>query len=69
MEALQTDVISPLARDLQRLLREAVDRDGTAGDEPRRFIVQLLLQWTARCGRTRRKRLCMSSGPVNCEAR
>jgi penicillin amidase len=45
MEALQTDVISLPARDLQRLLREAVDRDGTAGDEPRRFIVQLLLQW------------------------
>jgi len=45
MEALQTDVISLPARDLQRLLREAVDRDGTAADEPHRFIVQLLLQW------------------------
>ena len=45
MEALQTDVVSLLARDLQRLLREAVDRNGTAADEARRFIVQLLLQW------------------------
>jgi penicillin amidase len=45
MEALQTDVVSLLARDLQRLLREAADRDGTAGDDPRRFIVQLLLRW------------------------
>ena len=45
MERLQTDVVSPLARDLQRLLREAADRDGAAGDEPRRFIVQLLLRW------------------------
>jgi len=45
MEALQTDVVSLLARDLQRLLREAVGRGGTAGDEARRFTVQMLLQW------------------------
>jgi penicillin amidase len=45
MEALQTDVVSLLARDLQRLLREAADRGGTAGDDPHRFIVQLLLRW------------------------
>jgi penicillin G amidase len=45
MEALQTDVVSLLARDLQRLLQEAVDREGTAGDDSHRFIVQLLLQW------------------------
>jgi penicillin G amidase len=45
MEALQTDVVSLLARDLQRLLREAVDRAPTAGDEPHRSIVRMLLQW------------------------
>jgi penicillin amidase len=45
MEALQTDVVSLPARDLQRLLREAADRDGKAGDDPTRFIVQLLLRW------------------------
>jgi penicillin amidase len=45
MEALQTDVVSLLARDLQRLLREAVDKEGMGGDEARGFIVQLLLQW------------------------
>jgi penicillin amidase len=45
MEALQADVVSLLARDLQRLLREAVDRDRSAGDESSRSIVRLLLQW------------------------
>jgi penicillin amidase len=45
MEALQTDVVSLLARELQRLLREAVDKEGIGGDEPRGFIVQLLLRW------------------------
>jgi len=66
MEALQTDVISRW-RAIAAAAPKAVDRR-YAGDEPRRFIVQLLpVDW--RCGRTRRKRLCMSSGPVNCEAR
>jgi penicillin amidase len=45
MEALQADVVSLLARDLQRLLREAVDRDRSAGDESSRSIVRQLLQW------------------------
>jgi penicillin amidase len=45
MEAPQTDVVSLLARDLQRLLREAVNKEGMGGDEARGFIVQLLLQW------------------------
>jgi penicillin G amidase len=45
MEALQTDVVSLLARDLQRLLREAVGRGGADGDEARRFTVRMLLQW------------------------
>ena len=45
MEALQSDVVSLPARDLQRLLREAVDRGGTAGDDSHRLIVQMLLRW------------------------
>jgi penicillin amidase len=45
MEALQSDVVSLLARDLQRLLRDAVERDRAAGDEPYRSVAQLLLQW------------------------
>jgi penicillin amidase len=45
MEALQADVVSLLARDLQRLLREAIDRDRSAGDVSSRPIVRLLLEW------------------------
>jgi len=45
MEALQTDIVSLPARDMQRLLREAVDRNGTALDDPHRLIVQMLLRW------------------------
>jgi penicillin amidase len=50
MEALQTDVVSLFARDLQRLLREAVDRGmgldgGMALVETQRPIAQMLLRW------------------------
>jgi penicillin amidase len=45
MEALQSDVISLPARDLLRLLREAVDRGSATADAGHRRIVQMLLQW------------------------
>ena len=45
MEALQGDVVSMPARDLQRLLRGATDRHSTAGDDRHRLIVQMMLQW------------------------
>jgi len=45
MEQLQTDVVALPARDLQRLLRDAVERDHTAGPESLRLIIQSLLQW------------------------
>jgi penicillin G amidase len=45
MEALQSDVVSLPARDLQRLLRQAVDRDSTVGNDPRRLIAEMLLRW------------------------
>jgi penicillin amidase len=45
MEALQGDVVSMSARDLQRLLREAADRNSTAGDDRQRHIVQMMLKW------------------------
>jgi penicillin amidase len=45
LEALQSDVVSLQARELQRLLREAVGRDEMAANEPHRDIVQMLLKW------------------------
>jgi len=63
-------VISPLARDLKRLIREAVGQGRYGGDETARFIVQLLIPVGLRAeGGPSRKRLCRSSGGVNGEAR
>src|SRR5579859_711389 len=45
MEALQTDVVSLPARDLQRLLRAAAAREGPAADDSQRLVVQMLLRW------------------------
>ncbi len=45
MEALQSDVVSLLARELQRLLRQAIAAAPEAMAEPERSAGKLLLDW------------------------
>jgi len=45
MEALQSDVISLPARDIQRMLRKAVGKGKTPGGDALQPIVQSLLRW------------------------
>jgi penicillin amidase len=47
MEALQSDVVSLLARDLQKLLRQAIDERSGTLQEPELSAARLLLDWDA----------------------
>ncbi len=68
MEALQSDVVSLLARELQGLLRPAIDARPEALADPLRLAGRRCSIGTALCARTRRRRPCTNCGRRNCAA-